>query len=162
MKKLIHLPLIFISFLLILSSCGKTVVIEEYKDIEAGIWALDSLATFNFEVEDTVIDYELSYNIRYQAKYPYYNLYVTYYLEDSAGNILETELQDLTLFDKKSGEPLGEGLGDMFDREIPIFDKYKFSSPGKYSFKVKQFMRMEELPGINAFGLKIIETDEEN
>ncbi len=161
MKKLSHLP-IFLLIAFFGMSCGKTIVIEEYQDITAGVWSVDSLASFDFVVEDTTLNYEIAYNVRYASTYPYYNLYVTYYLEDSTGNVLATELQDLTLFDRKSGEPLGEGLGDLFDREILIFDNYTFKTPAKYSFKVKQFMRMEELPGILSFGLRISEAETED
>ncbi|MFY0628243.1 MAG: gliding motility lipoprotein GldH [Reichenbachiella sp.] len=160
MKNLIHSLLIIFSFSLMMS-CGPKIIIDEYKDISTGIWAADSIASFDFIIEDTVINYEIMYNVRYASSYPYYNLFVTYYLEDSVGNILATDLQDLTLFNKKSGEALGEGIGDLYDREIPIFDKFEFTTSGKYSFKVKQFMRMEELPGVISFGLKVIEAEEE-
>ena len=58
-------------------------------------------------------------------------------------------------FDKKTGKPLGDGLGDLFDRSISIFENQQFSYVGDYTFKVKQFMRMEYLPGVHSFGLKV-------
>ncbi len=84
-----------------------------------------------------------------------------YYLEDSAGVMLSSELQELILFDKKTGEPLGEGLGDLFDRGVPVFEDQKFPYAGEYNFKVKQFMRMEALPGILSFGLKVQQPESE-
>lgn len=155
----IHLTIIICS--LFFAACSDGTVIDEYKEITEGVWSVDSLASFEFVIEDTTVDYSINYNVRYAAQYPYYNLYITYYLEDSAQNLLQSELQNLILFDKKDGKPLGDGMGDLFDREIPIFDKYQFKVPGKYQFKVKQFMRMEELPGILSFGLKIKEVREE-
>jgi gliding motility-associated lipoprotein GldH len=69
-------------------------------------------------------------------------------------------MQELILFDKKTGQPLGDGLGDLFDRQVLIFNDYQFAAAGTYSFKLKQFMRMKELPGIMSFGLKVEKTEE--
>lgn len=144
----------------VLASCDSRVVIDEQSDIEEGLWHQDSLVAFAFDIEDTASIYQIQYNVRYAVNYPYYNLFLKYYLEDSTGEILTSELQELILFDKKTGEPLGEGLGDLFDRAVPVFDDQKFSSSGAYTFKVKQFMRMEQLPGILSFGVKIEKPEE--
>ncbi len=136
-------------------ACGDKTVINEQSDIQEGLWHLDSLVSFQFEIEDTTSIYQVQYNVRYAVDYPYYNLYLKYYLEDSAGEMLSSELQELVLFDKKTGKPLGEGLGDLFDRGVPVFEDQKFPYAGVYNFKVKQFMRMEQLPGILSFGLKV-------
>lgn len=138
-----------------MSACNSNVVIDEQSDIQEGLWHLDSLVAFQFDIEDTTAAYQIQYNVRYAVSYPYYNLFLKYYLEDSTGEMLSSELQEIILFDKKTGEPLGEGMGDLFDRAVPVMMDQKFSYAGAYSFKVKQFMRMEELPGILSFGLKI-------
>ncbi|MEO9805376.1 MAG: gliding motility lipoprotein GldH [Reichenbachiella sp.] len=147
--------LVMASLALTMASCNGNIVIDEQSDIQEGLWHLDSLVAFEFDIEDTASIYQIQYNVRYAVNYPYYNLFLKYYLEDSTGEILSSELQELILFDKKTGEPIGEGLGDLFDRTVPIFKDQKFSSTGQYSFKVKQFMRMEQLPGILSFGVKI-------
>ncbi|UXP33212.1 gliding motility lipoprotein GldH [Reichenbachiella agarivorans] len=136
-------------------SCSSDTLIDKNHDITEGVWHVDSLATFHFGVEDSTQAYDISYIIRYAVGYPYYNLYVTYYLEDSTEQIIDSKLQELVLFDKKTGTPLGDGVGDLFDREVLIFENYKFNTTGDHSFKIKQFMRMEELPGILSFGLKV-------
>ncbi|PIB36789.1 hypothetical protein BFP72_15960 [Reichenbachiella sp. 5M10] len=144
---------------LLLWSCTDDVVINQNQDISQGIWHVDSLASFTFEIPDSTNQYNISYHVRNAVNYPFYNLYVTYYLEDSAANILDSKLQELILFDKKSGQPLGEGMGDLFDNEILVFKNKKFDYSGTYTFKIKQFMRMEELPGIMSFGLKVQQTE---
>ncbi|WP_422361159.1 gliding motility lipoprotein GldH [Reichenbachiella sp.] len=154
LKSIFHF-LVAVSFSLFVVACGSNTVIDEQSDIKEGLWHLDSLVAFQFEIEDTTSTYQIQYNVRYAVDYPYYNLFLKYYLEDSAGEMLSSELQELILFDKKTGEPLGEGLGDLFDRGVPVFEDQKFPYAGVYTFKVKQFMRMEELPGILSFGLKV-------
>ena len=147
------LPILLFS--IYLSACNSNTVIDEQSDISEGLWHLDSLVAFQFEIEDTTSVYQIQYNVRYASSYPYYNLFLKYYLEDSAGEAISSELQEIILFDRKSGEPLGEGLGDLFDRGVTIFNDQKFPYAGPYQFKVKQFMRMDELPGILSFGLKV-------
>lgn len=153
--------LVIFCLALVMASCSSNTVIDEQSDIKEGLWHLDSLVVFNFEIEDTTSSYQVQYNVRYAVDYPYYNLYLKYFLEDSTGQILSSDMQELLLFDKKDGEPIGDGIGDLFDRTIPVFDQQKFVSPGAYTFKVKQLMRNEELPGILAFGLKIEKPEEE-
>ena len=143
------------AFLSTLISCDSNTIIDEQFDMAEGAWHEDSLASFNFEIEDTTTVYFLDYNVRYAVNYPYYNLYVKYYLEDSVGIMISSELQELVLFDKKTGEPQGEGLGDLYDRNVRIFEEQKFGYSGAYTLKIKQFMRMQELPGILSFGVKI-------
>lgn len=151
-----HLFLICCSAVAIaLYSCSGGILIDQSQDMSNGVWHVDSLATFDYSVQDTLQSYNISYLVRYAIDYPYYNLYVTYYLEDSSGNILSTQQQELILFDKKTGKPLGQGVGDLYDREIKIFENYQFDRAMQYQFKVKHYMRMQELPGILSFGLKV-------
>ena len=161
MLRFIYQLLFISSISLSIVACNSNTIIDEQSDIQEGLWHLDSLVAFQFDIEDTTSSYQIQYNVRYAVNYPYYNLFLKYYLEDSTGEILSSELQELILFDKKTGEPLGEGLGDLFDRGVPVFEDQKFAYAGSYSFKVKQFMRMEQLPGILSFGLKVQKPEEE-
>jgi gliding motility-associated lipoprotein GldH len=136
-------------------ACNPNKVYDQYVDLHENTWHVDSIPSFEFEIADHQQSYDIYYNVRYADFYPYYNVYVKYYLEDSAGNAVSSDLQELLLFDKKTGKPLGDGLGDIIDRQILVFDGHKFPMSGKYTMKVKQFMRTEELPGILSFGLRI-------
>lgn len=147
--------LIFISMAISHFGCDQNKLYDQYVDMEDNIWHEDSLVSFDFHIENASIRYPISYNIRYAVGYPYYNLYVTYYLEDSTSGIIDTELQELILFDKKTGVPLGDGLGDIFDIQIKVFEAYEFPYAGSYTLKVKQFMRVKRLPGIMSYGLRL-------
>lgn len=160
MLKLIHTSF-FVACLSFLVSCGDSAILDTQIDMVDGVWHVDSLASFQFEIEDTATHYWIDYNVRYAVDYPYYNMYVKYYLEDSAGTLLSSDLQEIILFDKKLGTPQGEGLGDLFDKQMRVFEDQKFDYQGAYSFKVKQFMRMETLPGVMSFGIKIQVPEEE-
>jgi gliding motility-associated lipoprotein GldH len=149
-----------IVLMVIITACDQNKIYDTYVDLEDSIWHQDTLTSYNFSIEDAALDYDISYNIRYAEVYPYYNIYVKYYLEDSMSTIIQSELQEIILFDKKSGTPLGDGLGDIFDRQVLIFENFKFPADGNYTFKIKQFMRTENLPGIMSFGLRIDKPEE--
>lgn len=151
-----------IVLMVIITACDQNKIYDTYVDLEDSIWHQDTLTSYNFSIEDAALDYDISYNIRYAEVYPYYNIYVKYYLEDSMSTIIQSELQEIILFDKKSGTPLGNGLGDIFDRQVLIFENFKFPADGNYTFKIKQFMRTENLPGIMSFGLRIDKPEEDN
>ncbi|MGL1887272.1 MAG: gliding motility lipoprotein GldH [Reichenbachiella sp.] len=158
-----HSKIIYIAVLIAIStlaSCSNNTVIDENYDFESGIWHEDSLAQFSFNIEDTIATYNISYNVRHAVSYPYYNLYLTYFLEDST-DVINSEMQEIILFNKKTGEPRGEGVGDLFDRSAVIFENYSFDKPGTYTFKTKQYMRSIELNEIFSFGL-LIEKNEDN
>jgi gliding motility-associated lipoprotein GldH len=137
--------------------CGSSRVYEQNIDLKNARWYADSVLVYSFDIKDANIAYNLLYNIRNSLQYPYYNLYVTYYLEDAQGKQLSTELQNITLMDAKTGKPFGSGLGDIFSHqlEIPNLTRFKFPKAGRYTFKVKQYMRQDPLLGVVSFGLKV-------
>ena len=146
-----------IAFSFFLSNCAQQQFFEKNIDLPKGNWYIDSVLVFKFKIEDNQTRYNLLYNLRNTLNYPYYNMYITYYLEDDKGKLISTELQNVTLMDSKTGKPFGSGLGDIFSHQlpIPVFTKYKFPKTGNYTFKVKQYMRQDPLPGILTFGLRI-------
>jgi len=124
-------------------------------DFAQNLWLADSIATFEFEITETQPKYNLYYNVRNSISYPYHNLYVQYTLEDSTGNVQSKALQNMDLFDPVTGEPLGDGLGDIFDHRILAISDHQFNNPGWYRFKVQQFMRQDSLPLILSVGLRV-------
>lgn len=142
-------------------SCNTNSVYEKNIDIENKSWQMEEIPTFSFNITDPEKRYNIYYNIRNSSAYPYQNLYVTYYLEDSTGSVLSSDLHNMDLFDAKTGKPKGKGLGDIFDHQFLALPGYKFEKAGVYHLKIQQFMRMENLPEILSVGLKV-EKEEEN
>ena len=141
----------------ILTQCGETAYYEKNIDLKASNWYADSILTFKFKVDNANQKFDFFYNIRNTVKYPYYNLYVTYYLEDSKGKVLATDLQNITLFDSKRGKPFGSGVSNIRTHQLEIasLKKYKFPAKGSYIFKLKQYMRQNPLNEIQMMGLRI-------
>lgn len=163
LSKTIRLAYLFLGIGIILSfsACQDNRVYEQNIDLKNGQWYIDSVLTFQFKIEDAQSKYDFLYNIRNSVRYPYYNMYVTFYLEDSLGNVIDQELQNITLMDSRTGEPFGSGLGDIFSHQlnIPRLTAYKFPDKGTYTLKLKQYMRQDPLPEILSLGLRVEKSD---
>jgi gliding motility-associated lipoprotein GldH len=150
-----QLGLIVLLFSVWLTSCDTNTVYSSYEDIEDGKWYVNQAPSFTFRIEDTTQPYHIYYNLRNALSYPYYNLYLTRYLSDSSGRTIESRLDELILMDPKTGEPRGDGLGDIFDHKVLIKQNYRFPKPGQYTIKIKQYMRQNPLPDVLSVGVSV-------
>ncbi len=145
----------YLLLLLLLISCDSSRVYEDYVDMEEAFWHLDSVKNFTFEITDIEREYNLLATFRNSSLYPFYNIYFQYSLTDSVDSVVVNQLKEADLFDPKTGQPRGSGLGDMFDHTVPILEKYKFSKPGVYNIKLQQQMRLDSLPFILSVGARV-------
>ncbi|MCA6078129.1 gliding motility lipoprotein GldH [Fulvivirga sedimenti] len=152
MIKYILQLLIVIPFLV---SCDNSRVYEVNNELSGRQWLADSTQSFTFSIPDTSQKYNVYYNLRNSVSYPFRNIYVKYSLTDSTGEMLEGKLDNANLFDAKSGKPLGDGLGDVFDHQFPLLKNYGFPAPGQYRLEVSQYMRRDTLPEIVAVGVRV-------
>ena len=142
--------------LIILFSCDEDRVYEKNTDFDARYWTVNAKPEFMFEISDTVGIYNLYCNVRNSLDYPYANIFITYYLTDSAGVVLRKDLVRHLLFDERTGEPFGEsGLGDIYDHRVPLISNHQFGYSGKYKIAFEQFMRTDTLEGVLAVGLRV-------
>jgi gliding motility-associated lipoprotein GldH len=125
----------------------------EFKD---RTWKVMEEPRFEFSIADTTQRYNIFYNVRNSLDYPYARIFVTYHLYDSTGKELTKKLVDHYLFDQKTGVPFGDsGIGDLYDHQFPLLERYHFGYRGRYSMKLDQFMRQDTLAGIIAVGVRV-------
>jgi gliding motility-associated lipoprotein GldH len=145
----------FTSFVGFLVSCNPGKVYDENISLDNNEWKSGDSLVFPFEITDTTVPYNFLYNVRYSPDYPYYNLYLKHLLYDSSGAVVEVKLMNMNLFDPVSGKPLGDGMGDLFDRQILFINGYRFPYNGKYKLVTKNYMRDEPLKGLESLGLTV-------
>ena len=152
MRSFFGFSIIIVFFL----SCDDERVYEKNTDFNSRYWLVQEKPEFEFEIQDTLQSYNLYCNVRNSLDYPYARVFVTYYLRDSAGVLVEKNMIRQLLFDDKTGEPQGEsGLGDIYHHRIPLKMHHRFPFPGKYKISFEQFMRTDTLSGILAVGLRV-------
>ena len=136
--------------------CDEQRVFEKNTDFDSRYWLVNDTAEFEFDIRDSLESYNLYCNVRNSLDYPYARIFVTYYLKDSTGVVMEKDLIGKLLFDDKTGEPFGEsGLGDLYDHRLLLKQGYRFPHPGKYRVSFEQYMRTDTLAGVLAVGLRV-------
>ncbi len=150
--------LVFFIFMLLLSGCfDDSRIYEKNVDFSGKYWDIDTVPEFEFIIQDTAKAYNIYWNVRNTVSYPFRNLYLTYYMEDTLGNQVSSNLHDMTLFDPVTGKPYGSGSGDIFDHQFLALPDQKFEKTGKYKIKLKQYMRMDSLPEVLSVGIRVEE-----
>ncbi len=137
--------------------CNSQDGYKSIHDLKKSEWLIDSVHKFTFTITDANKSYDFYYLIRNASAYSFYNLYIKRSLIDSTGKVLTKSMEELLLFDKKSGKPAGRGLGDIFDHKFKIkaLSEYRFPKPGVYTFSVEQYMRQDPLLGIMSVGVAV-------
>lgn len=141
--------------MLFLSSCDSKRVFEANVELPKRNWYIDSIPSFRFKVEDASKAYNLLINVRNAESYPYYNLYLRYYLLDSTLKEIKAQQVELILMDPKTGKPTGDGLGDIYSHQYQLLGNFVFPKQGEYVVKLKQYMRQDPLPEINSVGIRL-------
>ena len=131
-------------------SCDRNRVYEEYQGMQTKSWLIQDSVSFVFD--DDIPKGPAILGIKYNQDYEFHNIYVRYILKDSLDSILENKLLDVPLFDNKTGKPLGKGFGSSFTK----YDTLPLQSGNYSSIHFIQYMRIDELLGIEAVGLKRI------
>jgi len=139
-----------------LASCDDQRVFEKNNDFNSGHWLIGEKPEFEFDIQDSLQGYNLYCNVRNSLDYPYARLFITYYLMDSSGTVLQKDLVQQMLFDEKTGEPFGEsGLGDLYDHQILLRKNHRFPYAGRYRIAFEQYMRQDTLAGVVAVGVRV-------
>ena len=143
--------------LILLSGCDAKRVFEQNMALQDAEWNYLEKPTFEAEIKDTQALYNLHVNFRYEAEYPYNNIFFllnTFGPDSSASS----ERVECVLFDNY-GLPKGKGLGDMFFVQYKIRSKMRFAKPGQYHFVLEQNMRTDHLKGVHDVGLRLEKAD---
>lgn len=137
------------------TACDNNRVYEENYNFADKKWLIDTIPTFRFEITEPNDAYNIYWNVRNTISYPFRNLYLTYYLEDTLGRTISTDLHNMLLFDPKTGKPYGSGSGDIFSHQIMALPEYEFDSAGVYQIRLEQYMRTDTLNDLLSVGVRI-------
>ncbi|MEQ8303260.1 MAG: gliding motility lipoprotein GldH [Cyclobacteriaceae bacterium] len=136
--------------------CDSSRVYEEQVDFEEKAWIVSDKPTFEFEIADRSLNYNIYYTVRNSLEFPYSRLFVNYTLNDTLQNVLAQDLASAYLFDQKTGEPQGtSSIGDLYDHRFPILINHRFEKAGRYLIKLEQFNRKDTLDGVLAVGIRV-------
>lgn len=137
------------------NSCIKKPAVEDYRMLHHSEWNQDTILIFEMNIPDPKKVYNLSFTVRNEGRYAYSNLWLFVSIEPPSGKAMNDTIE-LTLA-KPSGEWLGSGLGDLYDRKYPYKQTLFFPEIGKFTISVRQGMRTPNgiLKGIHDFGIAL-------
>lgn len=147
---------LYILCLFFIVSCSDNRLYEQNKFIENHILDSRENIGFEFAVQDTNSLYDVYTNIRITADYPYSNIFLLMTATNPEGKVVK-ELIEYTLADV-AGKWLGRGLGDIYDYRL-LHERLKgmtFDKAGIYQFNYKQVMRVDQLKGVSAIGIRVV------
>lgn len=144
----------FIALIAFLAAgCDPNRVFEENKDIPDYVWDVKNKVPFEVNIDDTVSLHNLFVNVRHASHYQYANLYLFIYIKFPNGKMAKDTLE--CIFSDPDGQWKGEGMGDIWDNQIPWKQHIRFPIKGKYEFEFEQAMRSEQVPFIMDVGLRV-------
>ncbi|HSF54453.1 MAG TPA: gliding motility lipoprotein GldH [Algoriphagus sp.] len=144
--------LVGLLFLTLAFSCSGDRVFEEFYSFKTLSWNEKDTVVFDLKALKEKSGQKLI-GVRFNEEYPFSNCYIRVICKDTTGQILDNKLINVPLFDSKSGQPKGGGFGNTFT----IYDTLPFEISDQTSEVVfLQYMRQENLPGLEAVGLKIL------
>lgn len=155
MNKLLYYFLV-VALVVGVVSCDRKRVFEAYHKLDENGWNKDSVVVFNVPLTDTTKNNNLYLDIRNKGNYPYSNIYLFLTVDSPDGKSL-TDTVEFILADA-SGRWKGSGIGGLHDSQILYKSSVYFPHKGNYTFKIKQGMRDNVLPGIRDVGLRIEKT----
>jgi len=155
MDRFVHINkiLIFIAFIFLLSSCDPMRVYEENQQINTESWNKNDIKEYHFNIEDTLLPYNLYVNIRNTTDYGFSNIYFFIQI-DFVNGISVRDTVEFLLADQR-GNWLGKGKGKIKDNQILYGQNVRFPSSGEYRITIEQAMREDNLPGISDVGVRI-------
>ena len=143
---------LFIGIALLLISCGKDRIFEEYHSFDSGNWEQTDSIKFDLSTLDSLFGSAVV-GIRHTEEYPFSNCYIKILFKDSSNHVLLDSLWNVPLYDRQTGKPLGDGFGNTFTS----YDTLTFPIPIRTKEAVfLQYMRQPKLEGVEAIGLKIV------
>lgn len=142
--------------IILLASCTDDRLFEQNTFIPHQRLEAREKIPFTFEIQDTTALYDIFTNIRITAAYPYSNVFLLVTATNPEGKVFK-ELVEFTLADV-NGKWLGRGLGDIYDYRLLAnrFKQMELKKPGTYRFEFEQMMRIKELNGLAALGIRVV------
>jgi gliding motility-associated lipoprotein GldH len=151
--------LLFIFTALIIISCDKKSVFDEYKSV-GNAWHKDSIITFKLPNLDSEKSYNLFVNVRDNNDYPFENLFLIVSLEHPNKKILIDTLEYKMA--NPDGTLMGDGFTDVKESKLFYKEKVAFKQKGDYKIHIQQAVRqtgkiegVDDLKGITEVGFRV-------
>ena len=151
--------IIFFLLALLVISCDKKRVFDEYKSVN-NTWHKDSILTFKLPKFEGSKKYNLYLNIRDNNDYPFNNLFLIVSLQQPDKKVLVDTLEYQMA--NPDGTLMGDGFTDIKESKLFYKENVDFKLKGDYKVRVQQAVRqtgnvagIDVLKGITEIGFRV-------
>ncbi|MES2780529.1 MAG: gliding motility lipoprotein GldH [Bacteroidota bacterium] len=141
------------SIIVLFVSCDPGRVFDDNKSIPGNAWHFKNTVPFEVQVTDTTKFYNVYVNLRINSDYKYSNIFMWLNTTNPQKKMDQRRIE-IRLADE-GGKWLGNGLGDIYDYQFPVFQKIKFPNSGFYRFELEQNMRDDTLMNVKSVGVRV-------
>lgn len=159
----INRSILFILLLLLVVSCDKQRVFDQYKSV-GNAWHKDSVVTFELPKLDSKKVYNLYVNVRDNDEYPFNNLFLIVSLEQPNHQVKVDTLE--YVMTNPDGTLLGDGFSDIKENKLFYKGRQQLTQKGVYKIHIRHATRqtgkiegVTSLPGISDVGFRIESTE---
>ncbi|MBU1718235.1 MAG: gliding motility lipoprotein GldH [Bacteroidetes bacterium] len=146
-------PLFLISLLCVmLVSCDPSAVEKTYFKCDGNAWDNTVPTSASFTIEEDG-NYAIFFALRHVEGFQYQELEIIAAIIDPEGEKTQDRFSLKVRAD--DGSYLGDGSGDIWDIEFPIFENLKIEKKGKYSIAIKHDMDRNPLPLVMEYGFVV-------
>ena len=132
-----------------LTSCRNDIVYSRFSPISSSVWAIDSVAQFDYTIADAQAEYSILVYVRHTERYPYQNMWLF------VGDSLHRDTIEFYLADDR-GQWLGDKHHGFIEMPVLLEDNYHFPDIGAYYIDITHGMRDTLLRGITDIGFEIL------
>lgn len=130
------------------SACNSDIIYSHFSPISSNKWHIDSVAHFDFTVEDATPDYHVLVYVRHTERYPYQNMWL--FVDDG----LYRDTLEFYLADDR-GQWLGDRKHGFIEMPVLLEENKHFADTGVYHYSIQHAMRDTLLRGVTDVGLEI-------
>lgn len=132
-----------------LTSCRNDIVYSRFYSIQSDKWHVDSVAQFDYTIDDKEASYNVLVYIRHSELYPYQNMWLF------AGDSLWRDTIEFYLADDR-GQWLGNKHHGFIEMPVLLEQNMHYTDTGIYHMTIQHGMRDSLLRGVMDVGLEIV------
>lgn len=130
----------------VLVACKKALVYSETHAFSDGVWGSGEMPEFNFDIQDSVGLFDMSFVLRLNNDYDYQNMWILMHTTKPEGTT-STDTINLQVFDEK-GKWLGKKSGSTYTFTGVFAYKHRFEKVGKHAIRMEHAVMNPELRGV--------------
>jgi gliding motility-associated lipoprotein GldH len=131
------------------TSCRNNIEYSQFCSIPSEKWTIDEVASFDYTIADTTVDYRMLIYVRHTECYPYQNMWLF------VNNAHRTDTIEFYLADDR-GQWLGDKHHGFYEMPVLFEENIHFADTGTYHMEIAHGMRDSLLRGVTDIGLEIL------